>query len=137
MAEAALGTAVEKDAFRVLLEIERRLREEERKIPRSQRGRAHQKLLKIKINPSRDKANKPEDEAFFLPMTCSTAYGGTDRWRTYSGVAKETGVDSVSLSVAFPSTTSILRRYCVRCRARSGAEYRTCPVSGLKTDNGT
>jgi hypothetical protein len=27
--EAALGTAVEKDAFRVLLEIERRLREEE------------------------------------------------------------------------------------------------------------
>ena len=46
--EAALGTAVEKDAFRVLLEIERRLREEERKIPRSQRGRAHQKLLKIK-----------------------------------------------------------------------------------------
>ena len=36
--EAALGTAVEKDAFRVLLEIERRLRDEERKIPRSQRG---------------------------------------------------------------------------------------------------
>ena len=36
--EAALGAAVEKDVFRVLLEIERRLHDEERKIPRSQRG---------------------------------------------------------------------------------------------------
>jgi hypothetical protein len=45
--QTALGTAVEKNAFHVLLEIERRLREEERKNPRSQRGRAHQNLLKI------------------------------------------------------------------------------------------
>jgi hypothetical protein len=40
-------TAVEKDPLHLLLEIERRFREEERKNLHSQRGRLHQNLLRI------------------------------------------------------------------------------------------
>jgi hypothetical protein len=40
-------TGVEKDAFRLLLEIERQFREEERMNLRSQRGKSHQNLLRI------------------------------------------------------------------------------------------
>jgi hypothetical protein len=40
-------TAVEKDPLHLLLEIERRFREEERKNLHSERGRSHQNLLKI------------------------------------------------------------------------------------------
>ena len=39
--------AIEKDPLHLLLEIERRLREEERKNLRSERGRSHQNLLRI------------------------------------------------------------------------------------------
>jgi hypothetical protein len=40
-------TGVEKDAFHLLLEIERQFRAEERMNLRSQRGKSHQKLLRI------------------------------------------------------------------------------------------
>jgi hypothetical protein len=40
-------TAVEKDPVHLLLEIESRLRAEERKNLRSPRGRSHQNLLRI------------------------------------------------------------------------------------------
>ena len=40
-------TAIENDPLHLLLEIERRFREEERKNLRSERGRSHQNLLRI------------------------------------------------------------------------------------------
>jgi hypothetical protein len=40
-------SAVERDLLHLLLKIERRFREEERKNPHSQRGRSHQNLLRI------------------------------------------------------------------------------------------
>jgi hypothetical protein len=40
-------TGEEKDAFHLLLEIERHFREEERMNLRSQRGKSHQNLLRI------------------------------------------------------------------------------------------
>ena len=41
------STAIEKDPLHLLLEIERRFREEERNNLRSERGRSHQNLLRI------------------------------------------------------------------------------------------
>ena len=47
VSKESFRTAVKNDPFHLLLEIERRFREEERKNLHSERGRSHQNLLRI------------------------------------------------------------------------------------------